>query len=452
VLGDDSQQPPELVDDFRAAGLSHLLVVSGQNVAFTFAVFEPLLRRFRRRARLVATVAILIVFTVVTRFEPSVLRAVWMAGVVAVSRCLGRPQRALRVLSLATIALIVIDPLLSYSVGFALSLGATTGLALWSAPLALRLPLPKQFRSALAPTLAAQTGASLVLLPVFGSVPVVSILANVCVVPLAAPLMGWAVLVGLPAGFLGTAVSRVVHWPTSLVLTVVSKAALIAAQMPFGSLSAVPVGVLVLLTWFACRSTHRFRSERWIAASLLILAWPTLSILAATPSNFTARTLSRGAIGWTSTISSSQLVNPVSRSIQVMEVSHGARVDRVLAGLRQNRVVAIDVLIVVNGGKPQAQLVDAIQSRISVGMVLVGNRSWGGAGSNVRVVSTPLTFRMSDLVVTVEPKRASGRRVALVTTIQRRPFRQGKSVDGLTNTLLALPVQFTSPKISTIVK
>ncbi|HEX2574922.1 MAG TPA: hypothetical protein VHK88_01150 [Aquihabitans sp.] len=32
VLGDDRGQPPEVVDDFRGAGLTHLLVVSGQNI------------------------------------------------------------------------------------------------------------------------------------------------------------------------------------------------------------------------------------------------------------------------------------------------------------------------------------------------------------------------------------------------------------------------------------
>ncbi|MEA2843074.1 MAG: competence protein ComEC, partial [Actinomycetota bacterium] len=46
VLGDDRGQPVEVADDFRAAGLSHLLVVSGQNVAFVLALVAPLLRRF----------------------------------------------------------------------------------------------------------------------------------------------------------------------------------------------------------------------------------------------------------------------------------------------------------------------------------------------------------------------------------------------------------------------
>src|SRR5438067_4948127 len=75
VLGDDRGQSIETVDDFRESGLSHLLVVSGENVAFVLAVAAPLLRRFGLRWRLTAGLVVLVAFGVVTRWEPSVLRA-----------------------------------------------------------------------------------------------------------------------------------------------------------------------------------------------------------------------------------------------------------------------------------------------------------------------------------------------------------------------------------------
>ena len=80
VLGDDRGQPVEITDDFRASGLSHLLVVSGQNVAFVLALVSPLLRRLRLGWRLVAGLALLLLFGVLTRWEPSVLRAEAMAA------------------------------------------------------------------------------------------------------------------------------------------------------------------------------------------------------------------------------------------------------------------------------------------------------------------------------------------------------------------------------------
>ena len=57
VLGDTRGQAVDITDDFRGAGLSHLLAVSGQNVAFVLALAAPVLRRAglargcRRRSR-----------------------------------------------------------------------------------------------------------------------------------------------------------------------------------------------------------------------------------------------------------------------------------------------------------------------------------------------------------------------------------------------------------------
>ena len=47
VIGDDREQPRDMIDRFRASGLSHLTAVSGQNVAFVLAAFGPLLVRLR---------------------------------------------------------------------------------------------------------------------------------------------------------------------------------------------------------------------------------------------------------------------------------------------------------------------------------------------------------------------------------------------------------------------
>ena len=61
--------------DLSDSQLTHLLAVSGQNVAFTLALAGPVLRRLRIWPRLGATLVVLALFGLATRFEPSVLRA-----------------------------------------------------------------------------------------------------------------------------------------------------------------------------------------------------------------------------------------------------------------------------------------------------------------------------------------------------------------------------------------
>ena len=72
VLGDDRAQPAEVADDFRAAGLTHLQAVSGQNVAFVLVLLGPLLSRLRWSLRLPVTLAAVAFFCLLVRFEPSV--------------------------------------------------------------------------------------------------------------------------------------------------------------------------------------------------------------------------------------------------------------------------------------------------------------------------------------------------------------------------------------------
>ncbi|HET9441772.1 MAG TPA: ComEC/Rec2 family competence protein, partial [Acidimicrobiales bacterium] len=172
VLGDDRDQEPEQVDDFRAAGMTHLLAVSGQNVAFVLGMAAPLLRRLGLRGRLVTAWTVLVVFGVVTRWEPSVMRAVAMAALALLASTIGRPAGSARVLALAVAGLVLVDPMLAGSLGFLLSTAACAGIVVLGAPLGRRLP------EALAVTLAAQAGVAPVIIPACGGLPVASLPAN----------------------------------------------------------------------------------------------------------------------------------------------------------------------------------------------------------------------------------------------------------------------------------
>jgi competence protein ComEC len=199
LLGDTRAIPDPVLESFRAAGLSHLLAVSGANVAFSLALVAPMLRRLSRTLRLAATLAVLALFGAMTRWEPSVLRACVMAAVAVLAVHLGRPAQTTRVLAVAVSGLLVLDPFLVHSVGFQLSCAASLGIAVLAAPIARRLRGPVWLRETIAASAAAQLGVAPVLVPVFGSMPLVALPANLLAVPIAGPLTTW----GLAAGALG---------------------------------------------------------------------------------------------------------------------------------------------------------------------------------------------------------------------------------------------------------
>jgi competence protein ComEC len=245
VLGDDAEQPPAMIDRFRASGLSHLTAVSGQNVAFLLTAASPLLRRLRPGVRWAVTVALIGWFVMLTRFEPSIIRAGAMAALSATAFVLGRERHPARLLCIAVIGLLLVDPLLARSVGFWLSTGATAGVTTIGPWLASRLRVLGLLAVPVAVTLGAQAGVLLPALIVFGQVPLVSVPANV----LAGPVAGGVMLYGLPAGLLAgavPAVAPVVMLPCRFGVRWVDLVARLGARLEPGG-SASPVGWLILL-------------------------------------------------------------------------------------------------------------------------------------------------------------------------------------------------------------
>jgi len=193
LIGDDRDHPEELVRAFRAAGMGHLVAVSGQNVALVLAWVAPLIAGRRRSVRVAVIVLVVALFAFVTRLEPSVVRAAVMVIIVRGAAAYGREIGAARALLVTVAVLLVVDPFLVRSVGFVLSVAATAGLVFLTPGLASVLGTGAVARIAAA-TIAAQLAVAPFALWWFGSLPIVAVPANVVAVPIASGVM----VVGLP--------------------------------------------------------------------------------------------------------------------------------------------------------------------------------------------------------------------------------------------------------------
>jgi competence protein ComEC len=179
-----------------------LTAVSGQNVAFVLAACAPLLVRLRPWARWLVTVAVIGWFVALTRFEPSILRAGVMAALSATAFVRGVERRPVRLLALAVIGLVLVDPLLVWSIGFWLSVGATAGVCTVGPWLAARLAPLGPLAVPVGISIGAQVGVVVPSVLVFERLPLVSLPANL----LAVPVAGMVMLYGLPASIVAGAV------------------------------------------------------------------------------------------------------------------------------------------------------------------------------------------------------------------------------------------------------
>lgn len=397
VLGDDRAQSPTTADDFKGAGLTHLLAVSGQNVAFVIALVSPIGRRLHLLPRLVLVLAVVLLFAVMTRFEPSVLRASVMAAVVAGTRTAGLPARRVRALALALTALLLLDPLLVHSVGFQLSAAATAAIAIAAEPIAAVLRGPGWLRDALGVTIAAQLGVAPVLVARFGPLPLASLPANVLAVPAAGLVMSWGLTAGVVAGMVGGLGAQVLHGPTHLLLAWLSAVARRAALLPLGELGAVglvvvTVGLAVALMGRRLGAPAATAIGRWIA--LLAVAGALLGRQAPVPLR---SELGAGVVRW----------HAGGTEVVVLggggwRSSLGAA--EALEALRRGGLGSIE-LLVVSAGDVRPPVVRAIAERHPVGVLVVpaDHGDWDRSLTVVRAPPVTTRVTVGHLEVTFAP-------------------------------------------------
>jgi competence protein ComEC len=292
VDGDDAAVPDDLDEAFRTAGLTHLLAVSGTNLTLmiAFLLLVARLLGVRGHGQLVVGVLGTAGFVLLARPEPSVLRAAAMGLVAIAGLGAGGRRRGIRALSLAVLVLVLLDPWLARSPGFALSAMATGGILVlgpvWRD--AMSRWMPRWLAEAIAIPLAAQLACTPVVALLSGQVSVVAVVANMLVAPVVAPVTILGLVGGLvalvwtaPAHLIGEAACALAWW----IITVARhSAAMPGAAVEWGSggsaVVALTLGCLlgsVLLHWVLARpwlcSLCAVAMLGWILSPVRI-GWP----------------------------------------------------------------------------------------------------------------------------------------------------------------------------------
>lgn len=279
VDGDTSLLKPDLADAFEKAGLTHLMAVSGENLSLILGAVLGLGRITglgRRAGPLLAGVAI-IGFVVVARPSPSVLRATVMGGIALMALISGRERQGVPALCAAVLILVLIDPELARSYGFALSALATAGILVLAPPWRERLSrrIPRWLAEPLAVSAAAHAACAPVLAMLGAGVSLIAIPANLS----AAPAVGPATLLGVFAAMVAPItlpIARLIVIPAGLAVGWITGVARFCAGAPFATVGwpAGLTGVALLLSAIAAATIalRRPLPRRLAAAALAGIA------------------------------------------------------------------------------------------------------------------------------------------------------------------------------------
>jgi competence protein ComEC len=278
--------------DFQRSGLAHLLAVSGQNVMLLamLVLAAGWAVGARRRARLVAAIALVAVYVPLAGGGPSIQRAGVMGAAGLVAALAGRPASRWYALGLAAVVTLALNPRASGEPGWQLSFAAVAGLLAlapgWREGLR-RARVPAPLADAAAVTAAATIATAPLMAFHFEQVSLASLPANLAAAPAVAPVM-WLGMVAIAVAQVSPALCAPLNMLNGPLLAYLEWVAHVAAQPSAAALPVRlggPVGLAAAYAALGAASVAAGRAWRRLAAGRAIrprlAAVATAAVLAA---------------------------------------------------------------------------------------------------------------------------------------------------------------------------
>ncbi|MBN2381983.1 DNA internalization-related competence protein ComEC/Rec2 [bacterium] len=279
LLGDRSELDYDIRAEFQRTGLYHILAISGLHVGILAGIiYIPMLFFLRNRLRLRAAILILfmLLYSSITSFQPSVLRATLMLVIHLTGILLFRESRFLNTVSIAAFVLLMYQPLYIIQAGFQLTFLAVLSIYFLTEQVRYNL-LPSISKGFLGPTislsLAVQLGMGPYLALLFGLVPILSFIPFLIILPLLTIVLfvGFLTIVVLPlSSGLAYLLMKPLHLSSLVLLDLINR----FSDLPFNTVVVGKPSFAVLFFYYsilvlAIFPYFRPGLYRWVRAGLL---------------------------------------------------------------------------------------------------------------------------------------------------------------------------------------
>ncbi|MCX7781702.1 MAG: ComEC/Rec2 family competence protein, partial [Negativicutes bacterium] len=240
--------PQNVVKDFAATGLIHILSVSGTHIALVGGAILWLGRaaRLRRSFIVLMAAAAIVLYSMLAGFTPPVVRSAVMGLVALLAVLLGRGKDAAAALALSALAMLIHTPGLLYDLSFQLSFAATAGLVFLYPATVQKLTSLTGMHGLAAAGLAVTFAAQLSVLPLlawyFNSLSLSAFAANVLIVPIVEAIVIIGLAGAILVSFWGLAASALFAL-CELSISIVMTATAALAALPGSSIYLPPVSL-----------------------------------------------------------------------------------------------------------------------------------------------------------------------------------------------------------------
>ena len=255
LLGNRHLLPHKWKEVFSETGTAHLISISGLHVGFILTIFLLVFRilNLPSRAASVLTIALIILYCLMTGARPPTVRACIMAIMILTGFLLNRPVHVWNSLSVAAFIIVIVNPLALFNLGFQMSFAAVAGI-LYIHPRLQKLwsPAAGWLRWIWRAT-TVTVGAQFAVLPLsvyyFNILPLVTLPVNLIVVP----MLGLVVSLGFCAcisGFVWIGFAHLFNAANWLAITILFKIVSFFNTVPWSCVSVSSPPVYLILAYY----------------------------------------------------------------------------------------------------------------------------------------------------------------------------------------------------------
>lgn len=236
LMGSNEAIPNKRKDLYRETGISHILAISGFHMSIIVSIIGKMLPKHKLWLRISIIGIVMLIYCILCVHSPGIIRSAVMTFAMLVSSGLERREDGLSAISIAAIAILLVNPYQLYSISFQLSFAACFGIITLGASMNRCIKRIDKFpKLGLSTSVSASAATIMLQMRYFGTISTYTLLANLVAVPLFTlilPLMLFVQIIGyaLPA-----LASILAYIPRSL-LFINDKFILAVANMPYSVL------------------------------------------------------------------------------------------------------------------------------------------------------------------------------------------------------------------------
>lgn len=258
LIGDTSYITKKTEESFKSSGITHLLAVSGSNIAyvilFTKFIFNKILGK---RYSNYIVIIFVIVFMIVSGCTPSVVRATIMGCIIIIAEILSRKPNIYASISISAIIILTYNPLISFDVGFILSFGGTLGIVFLYERIKQGVinfySIENTVLLYIVETLSLTLAAQIILLPImcynFNSISSVAIIVNILVVPISGLVTILGFIIYISSLFCFPA-AKFLGYSIYILIRIVINIANFFSSLPFATVLVITPSIIWIIIYY----------------------------------------------------------------------------------------------------------------------------------------------------------------------------------------------------------